>query len=172
MEPVQKKGKFSPGSLQMHEREAIDLHNIAMGYAPALNVMVQRTLLNLLCNNFLFLQRCTILSRVGFAEINWRDLTVSWNQALSANATNVRQYSPRKTATLPTLRHDWILMKEGLLNQWTCFCHLILFLNFLRSVFLLLNLPMRCHWTYPFITLLIIMSTSQWHLEWPPVHQS
>ena len=92
MEPVQKKGKFSPGSLQMHEREAIDLHNIAMGYAPALNVMVQRTLLNLLCNNFLFLQRCTILSRVGFAEINWRDLTVSWIQALSANATNVRQY--------------------------------------------------------------------------------
>ena len=34
MEPVQKKGKISPGSLQMHEREAIDLHNIAMGYAP------------------------------------------------------------------------------------------------------------------------------------------
>ena len=43
MEPVQKKGKFSPGSLQMHEREAIDLHNSAMGYAPAPNVMVQRT---------------------------------------------------------------------------------------------------------------------------------
>ena len=34
MEPVQKKVKLSPGSLEMYEREAINLHNIAMGYAP------------------------------------------------------------------------------------------------------------------------------------------
>ena len=61
-----------------------------MHHAP--NVMVQRTFLNLLCNNFLFLQRCTILSTVEFTEINWRDLTVFWIQALSVNATNVRQY--------------------------------------------------------------------------------
>ena len=34
MEPVQKKVKLSPGSLEMYEQEAINLHNIAMGYAP------------------------------------------------------------------------------------------------------------------------------------------
>ena len=32
MEPVNKKMKFSPGSLEQFENEAMNLHNIAMGY--------------------------------------------------------------------------------------------------------------------------------------------
>ena len=69
----------------MYEREA-------MGYAPRPERDGTTNITELAMQQFSVPPALHDTSIVGFAEINWRDLTVTWIQALSANATNVRQY--------------------------------------------------------------------------------